>query len=238
MKISARIRKLAELAPACESAADIGTDHGYLPIELCRLGKVTHMIASDIHRGPAERAEAHVRDCGLSECIDVRLGNGLSVIRPGEISGAVIAGMGGGLMLSVLEESAAVTDSLEWILLQPMNHVSQVRHWLAVRGWKIGKETFVLEDGQLYQMMLCRKGLMMFQDALWEEIGQIHWQRKERLFDRHLTGLIHRRELLIRGLSGGAPSEKSRRRIKEAQKEKDFLEVLLWKYRQAVSSKS
>ena len=172
MKISARIRKLAELAPACESAADIGTDHA-ICIELCRLGKVTHMIASDIHRGPAERAEAHVRDCGLSECIDVRLGNGLSVIRPGEISGAVIAGMGrrsdavcsGGIRGS---DGFAGMDSL-----QPMNHVSQVRHWLAVRGWEIGKETFVLEDGQLYQMMLCRKGLMMFQDALWEEIGQI-----------------------------------------------------------------
>lgn len=226
---------MADIVPPCPAAADIGTDHGYLPILLCRSGKVQHMIASDVHRGPAERAAAHIEDARMSQCIEVRLGSGLSVIRPKEVSGAVIAGMGGGLILSLLEESAALAGSLDWLLLQPMNHVPQVRHWLAENGWKIETETFVQEERQLYQMMLCRRGKMSFPSSLWEEIGQVHWERKEMLLEVHLTHLIRQREQLIRGLSAGTVTEQSCRRMEKARKEKEFLEVLLWKYRQAVS---
>lgn len=50
--LTPRLRCIAELVPACRCAADIGTDHAYVPLYLLAQKKIRRAVASDIHEGP------------------------------------------------------------------------------------------------------------------------------------------------------------------------------------------
>ena len=95
MKLSKRLETVASFVPKGSNIADIGTDHGYVPIYLVREGQAEHAVAMDVRKGPLERARAHVEAAGLGSRIDVRLSDGLAGLKPGEADCVVIAGMGG-----------------------------------------------------------------------------------------------------------------------------------------------
>ena len=101
MKLTPRLRAVAELVPCGSCIADIGTDHAYVPISLIHNGRIKYAIAGDIHAGPAQRAREHIKREGLSTKIKVCEGAGLSILEEDEVDGAVIAGMGG-FMLSLI----------------------------------------------------------------------------------------------------------------------------------------
>ena len=78
-------RGVFDIVPHAESIADIGTDHGYLAVELIVRGKAKRVIAGDVHKGPLESAKSYVTSQGLSNVIDCRLGDGLQVTKKGEL---------------------------------------------------------------------------------------------------------------------------------------------------------
>jgi len=90
-----RLEAVFEIVPSADSIADIGTDHGYLAVELIVRGKAKRVIAGDVHKGPLESAKSYVTSRGLSNVIDCRLGDGLQVTKKGELNGAICCGMGG-----------------------------------------------------------------------------------------------------------------------------------------------
>ena len=102
MKLTPRLRAVAELVPCGSCIADIGTDHAYVPIFLIHNGRIKYAIAGDIHAGPAQRAREHIKREGLSTKIKVREGAGLSILEEDEVDGAVIAGMGGFMIRNML----------------------------------------------------------------------------------------------------------------------------------------
>lgn len=120
MKLTERLEKVASLVPKSTSMADIGTDHGYLPLALLEEGKVERAIACDINRGPLERAREHIISLGREKDIALRLGGGLSVLEKGEVDGVVIAGMGGLMMRDILEADIDKAQALHWLVLQPV----------------------------------------------------------------------------------------------------------------------
>ena len=61
MELSKRLAAIAEMVGECESMADIGTDHGYIPIYLIEQKKVKRALAMDVKEGPLERAKEHIR---------------------------------------------------------------------------------------------------------------------------------------------------------------------------------
>ena len=99
MKLSKRLETVASFVPKGSNIADIGTDHGYVPIYLVREGQAEHAVAMDVRKGPLERARAHVEAAGLGSRIDVRLSDGLAGLKPGEADCVVIAVLAG-LVLS------------------------------------------------------------------------------------------------------------------------------------------
>ena len=102
MKLTNRLQAAADLVPVCESMADIGTDHGYLPIYLVQEGRARRAIACDVNDGPLTRAREDVNSSGLSRQIGLRLGGGLAPLGKGEVDGVTICGMGGLLMRDIL----------------------------------------------------------------------------------------------------------------------------------------
>lgn len=137
--------------------ADIGTDHAYIPIYLIENNLAKRVIASDVKKGPVEIARSHVQNNGLCDKIEIRLGNGLSVLREGEADTIIIAGMGGQLISEIIasHEKTARASSL---VLQPMNAQYELRKFLAENNFKITNEDLALEGFKVYNIMNVEEG--------------------------------------------------------------------------------
>ena len=153
MELSKRLSAVAGLVTEGASVADIGTDHGYIPIYLAGRDRQTKLLAMDVNPGPLSRAAAHIREEGLGERIELRLSDGLSALKPGEVHTIIAAGMGGPLVIRILEAHPEVTASVREFVLQPQSGIRQVRAWLETHGFLIDREDMVEEDGKYYPMM-------------------------------------------------------------------------------------
>lgn len=153
LKISKRLQAVAELVPEGSRLADIGTDHAYIPIYLYQKKKIPLAIAMDIGKGPLERAKEHILRYGCEACITTRLSDGMEALQPQETDCIVIAGMGGGLILHILEEGQRTARAAKKLVLQPQSEIPKVRSYLAEHGYVTDAENMVLEDGKYYPMM-------------------------------------------------------------------------------------
>ena len=101
-ELSERLRAVADLVDDGMVVADIGTDHGYIPIALVQEGRCPRAVAMDINIGPLDRARAHIQAAELSEKIDTRRSDGMKELKAEEADCAIIAGMGGALTIKIL----------------------------------------------------------------------------------------------------------------------------------------
>lgn len=153
MELSRRLQAVAAMVTAGYTLADIGTDHAYIPIYLVEHQIVPRAVAMDINEGPLDRARAHVEKHGLTGQIALRLSDGMKELRPGEAQSAVIAGMGGALMIRILQDSKETVESLRECILQPQSEIAKVRAFLLQEGFLFIQEDMVEEDGKFYPMM-------------------------------------------------------------------------------------
>ncbi len=148
-----RLKAAYSLVPECEVFLDIGTDHGFLPIELVRGGIAKRAIAADIGKGPLSRAEEHIRSAGLEDRITTRLSDGLKAFRPGEADTAGILGMGGATIRKILSEGDPKGKGIKTLVLGPQSEVPNLRSFLLSEGFRIREERLVFEDGKYYFLM-------------------------------------------------------------------------------------
>ena len=152
MQLSQRLSSVASMVTAGNCLADVGTDHGYVPIYLYERKIIPRAIAMDVNKGPLERAALHIAESGMKEAIETRLSDGLTALKPGEADSVVIAGMGGPLIIRILSAHPEITESLKELILQPQSEISEVRIWLYEQGYEIVEEHMVFEDGKYYPM--------------------------------------------------------------------------------------
>lgn len=153
MKLSRRLSALAEWVPQGARIADIGTDHALLPVFLAGSGHVSMAIAGDVNAGPVEAAKRQVRDAGLEATVSVRLGDGLAVVEPGEVDTVSIAGMGGSLMVRILDQGLSRLEGVRTLILSPHVAEDAVRRWLTAHQYAIDREILIEEDGVIYSII-------------------------------------------------------------------------------------
>lgn len=155
IQLSKRLQAVAELAKTASirCVADIGTDHGYIPIWLVEQGIAERAIAMDIRIGPLQRAQKHIREQGLEAYIETRLSDGLAALRREEAQVIVIAGMGGATMSGILEAGRSVISPDTILVLQPQSELYEFRRYLAEHDFVLLAEDMVEEDGKYYPMM-------------------------------------------------------------------------------------
>lgn len=153
MELSKRLQAVADLVSEGVTVADVGTDHGYIPIYLCKTNRCPKAIAMDVNQGPLLRAEAHITEHGLKKQIETRLSDGVRQLTPGEYECVVIAGMGGALTVRILTEGETVFRKLKEFVLQPQSELWKVRQYLSEHGYVVVAEDMVFEDGKYYPMM-------------------------------------------------------------------------------------
>ena len=127
MQLSERMAAVAAMVTPGSRLADVGCDHGYLSIWLCRQRIAERAIALDVNRGPLQSAEANIAAAGLEAYIETRLSDGLSAVRPGEVDSVAAAGMGGRLMCRILERGEPVLRCARELVLEPQSLRDSVR---------------------------------------------------------------------------------------------------------------
>ena len=217
MQLSARLEKLIELAGSGSCAADIGTDHGMVPIELVRRGRFERAIASDLREGPLTAASVHVRQAGLADRISLRLGDGLSVLSPGEADVILISGMGGALMQRMLTEGREAAASAVRLVLSPQSEIPAFRSFLQKNGFRIADEAIVFEDGKFYVLMTAEPG----KQTLWRKADRLYGKLLLKAGGETLKAFLARRievlEEILRNLEGqeSPGAERKRRETEE-----------------------
>ena len=151
--ISKRLQTVVSMVEPGSRLVDVGTDHGFVPITLVQEGICPSALAMDVGQGPLARAKEHIADEGLTDRIEVRLSDGFAAMQPGEADCGVIAGMGGPLMVRILEEGRAQTDSMKQLVLSPQSDIGAVRRYIRTRQWRICKEAFLQEEGKYYTVL-------------------------------------------------------------------------------------
>ena len=214
MQLSKRMKAVADLAGMGDCLADVGTDHGYIPIYLLEEGRFQRGIAMDVHEGPLLRARENIQSHGLSDRISCRLGDGLERLGKGEADTVVIAGMGGSLIIRILTEGEKVLKEVSRLVLQPQSEIAKVRDFLQEQGYQIEKEHMVLDEGKYYQAMRIGHGRM--EKLLPEEAKYGSFLLKEN--DSCLKEYLNREEQkfreILESLQDGG-NEKTKKRMEE-----------------------
>lgn len=134
---------------------DICADHCYISILALMNNKVDFVIASDLNKAPLEIGKANLLEFGFENKVETRLGSGIDTIGVGEVETLIIAGIGGNLMLNLLEQNKEKLSSYKQLILQPQNEEIEVRRYVHSIGYKIKSETFVAEKGMRYVIFNC-----------------------------------------------------------------------------------
>jgi len=158
IKLSQRLQAIADLVPEGAKVADIGTDHGFLPCYLAQSGKAELVIACDVNAQPLALAQKNITDYNVGDKVSTRLGNGLAVLKPGEVDTVTIAGMGGALMIDILDASPMVVDRLKRIVLQPNVGAEAVRIWAEKNRWQIVAEDLIRENDIFSVIIVLEQG--------------------------------------------------------------------------------
>lgn len=153
VSLGPRLRLVASKVPQKAHLGDIGTDHAYLPIYLWEQGRIAKAVAVDVHKGPFQSACSAIRSRQLESVIDVRFGDGLKPIQPGEVNALTLAGMGGNTMLEIFAARPEVMAKVENLVLQPQGAEGKVRLTLLESGWNLVEEQLVEEEGRIYVVM-------------------------------------------------------------------------------------
>ena len=155
IKLSKRLKAVADYVDKGARLADIGSDHAYLPTYLVQKNEVEFAVAGEVVKGPFEIAKNHVAQANLKETIQVRLANGLAAIENvDKIDTIVIAGMGGILISEILEAGKGKLSSVKRLILQANNHGDTLRQWLIEHQFVIKAEQILLEAGKFYEIIV------------------------------------------------------------------------------------
>ena len=153
IKLSKRMKAVAAMVTSDGVLADVGTDHGYIPIALIQRQRIKSAIAMDINKGPLARAQDNIASARLGDYIQTRLSDGVAALGEGEADSILIAGMGGELVIHILSEGEKVCKAASELILQPQSDIRKVREYLRLHHYKIVDEDMICEDGKYYPMM-------------------------------------------------------------------------------------
>ena len=185
MRLSKRIYALADTVIDGDSIADIGTDHGYVPMLLMKHGKSPRVIMSDISEGSLAKAKETFAACRLDDRVsasDFRVGDGLHTIMAGEVDELIIAGLGGHTIKNIIDEDESKSRSFKRLVLQPRKHSGTLRYYLYTHGWDIESEKLAEEGRFACEILSAVPSGDTNREAPYPE-DDIHWKYPESIVE-------------------------------------------------------
>ena len=186
---------------------DVGTDHGYLPIYLLDHGYRGNIIASDINEEPLLCARRNAEKAGYEDNIRFILCDGLDESVSALVDTIVIAGMGGDTICGILDRAEWCMDKRYRLILQPMSKAEILRYWLSYNDFEIVEESFLEDNGTVYQIISAVYGKRCPLSDAELFVGRHELSSKEPQYKRVLKDAREKFERLVRGLSHSDKSE-------------------------------
>lgn len=181
MYLSKRLRAILDISPSCSVMADIGSDHALLPIAYIKEGKARKAIASDISEKSLQKAVRNIKKFDMGGHIELRTGDGLSVLKHFEADLIAISGIGGNAIARMVSDGLHKIDGETVLVLSPNQAAGALRKMLLLNGFKVEDEDIVQENNQLYPVILVKKGETEKYSYLEYEFGRQPIQKKHPL---------------------------------------------------------
>lgn len=181
--LSMRLERVAANVPAGARLADIGSDHGYLPVALMRRGAIAAAVAGEVAATPFHAAERTVRDNALEQHISVRLADGLAAIEPADAITAIsLCGMGGETIRDILDSGRAHLSGQERLIMQPNGGEQPLRQWLMDNGYRIVREELLQENRFYYEIIVAERAEPLVYTAQQLYFGPLQMQARSPQF--------------------------------------------------------
>ena len=209
--LSARLERVAANVPLGARLADIGSDHGYLPVALLRRGAISAAVAGEVATTPFHAAQRTVRDNGLEQLVTVRLANGLAAIEAQDrITAISICGMGGETIRDILDSGKAHLSGHERLILQPNGGEQPLRQWLMDNGYAIVTEELLHENRFYYEIIVAERSEPVLYSAEQLYFGPLQMQARSPQFLAKWQRMLRQKQKTLASL------EQARQAVPEA----------------------
>ncbi len=229
MELSKRLQGVIGLMPAYDTICDVGCDHGYVAITFIQKQIAKKVIAVDVNKGPLEQAKHNARLFQVEDKLEFRLSDGLKEVIPGEAEAFLCAGMGGRLIIHIMEQSKDVLASMKGAVLQPQSEIALVRKFIYETGWHIEEEDIVFEadgdnTGKYYPMMYIVPGKEPVPNEIELTYGPVLLKKRHPILKQYLEFSIRHKEELYQNLIQQANSPQAKERQEELLTEIDTMQ--------------
>ena len=172
MNLSERLLTIANCINKGDIVADIGTDHGYIPIFLVENNISHKIIASDISQGPVDNAMKSINEYKYNKWIKVIKSPGLKSIKS-SMDSIIIAGMGGLMIIDIIKDDLMIAKASKKLVLQPMNNSIELRIFLQLNDFKIIIEKIAIEGNKFYEVIVCENGKDIIKNEFEYEVSDV-----------------------------------------------------------------
>lgn len=218
-----RLIRIAHMVTPGGVVADVGTDHGYLAIMLVQQGIADRVIAMDVAEGPLSSARDNIRKAMLMDRIETRLSDGLERLGQREADTVVMAGMGGNLIIRLMQKGKEQLETVRELVLSPQSELMQVRIFLMKNSYIIKEEQMLVEDKKTYVIMRVEHGAMQYERRCELKYGRLLLKKRDELLYGQLikekTLLLDIKESLLQ-----KQSESVRKRLLEIDEDLSCIE--------------
>ncbi len=234
MELSKRLQGVINLMPVHNTICDVGCDHGYVAITFIQKQLAKNVIAMDVNKGPLEQAKYHAKLFQVEDKLQFRLSDGLKEVVPGEADAFLCAGMGGRLIVHIMEQSQDVLAKMKGAVLQPQSEIALVRKYVYEMGWHIEAEDIVFEAegdnfGKYYPMMYVVPGEEPMPSEEELSYGPVLLKKHHPVLRQYLEFSFGHKQDLYERLQKQASGPQAKERQKELLAEIDTIENILKK---------
>lgn len=222
IQLSKRLKTVASFVTPGKRIADVGTDHGYVPIYLVQSGRTPYALAMDINKGPLSHAKENILRYNLQNRIETRLSNGLREYNKGEADSIIIAGMGGNLMVQILSEAYDKWKDDTELVLSPHSEAELVRRYLSDNNMVVEEESMLIDEDKYYVVMRAVSGKSDYESEAHFRYGKLLLERKDAILHEYLKKELTKKELIEESLRQSS-SVAANERMKELITEKNVL---------------
>ena len=198
-----RLQLISEYIEDGKGIIDVGTDHGYLPIYLAENNYKGNIIASDINHDPLNKAISNAKASGAEQKIRFLLCDGLKDCPKEDIDTIVIAGMGGDMIVKILDATEWCLSPMYKLILQPMSKQEILRYWLVYNGFEIMDEELASENGAIYQILTARFGGITKLNDAELYIGKFSLSKNIKLYREQFEVVFKRFERAVTEIKNG-----------------------------------
>lgn len=213
MDKSKRIEFIVSNLEKVTTLADIGTDHGYVPLLALRNELCEKAIACDINKDPLAKGKLNAILEGIDDKIEFRLGNGFEPLNINEVEEVVIAGMGGNLIRDIIQKDLNKAASCKYLVLIPAQNPEVLREYLYKNDFEIITEDLCFDEGIYYELFKVRKaeGQATELDSIYYEISPMLLRSKHPLMKNYIDYKINEYNKILGFITDESPSALKRK---------------------------